>query len=348
MNDVQSLIYKGRVPDLVCCECLLRKIDDNEWITFIQTGGPIEPHPDNNVFICRSYDHGMNWTAPEKIFKIPGKAYYQTEAIVTNEKIVLFICTHSGYFLDWKEWYCESFDNGHTFGELKPLPIEYLNKRTFIRNFYKKNDGTWILPVQHYNMDENEEEEMMKNPESKISQSKTIYPENGILLSKDNGATWKHYGKILTKSKKYSWAELNVVELEDDYLVILIRVDLSGCLYRSDSFNGGMTWSEAVPTDIPNPGTKFRLFKFKNGNIALLHNPFNQDDVRPYTRNPISIWVSDDNMKSWCYKRDLITFPGNHSYPDGFVDEKKGYIHFAYDYNKHDALYYGVDIKEML
>jgi hypothetical protein len=43
-------------------------------------------------------------------------------------------------------------------------------------------------------------------------------------------------------------------------------------------------------------------------------------------------------------KRDLVTFPGSLSYPDGFVDESEGYIHFAFEYNRHDSIYVGAKI----
>ena len=88
-------------------------------------------------------------------------------------------------------------------------------------------------------------------------------------------------------------AEPNVVELADGTLVMMIRADkLGGVLFRADSTDGGKTWSEAYPTDIPNPGSKVRLLALGENRVALLHNP------DPKVRNPLSLWVSFDGMET--------------------------------------------------
>jgi predicted neuraminidase len=58
------------------------------------------------------------------------------------------------------------------------------------------------------------------------------------------------------------------------------------------SKDGGRTWSKAAPTDIPNPGSKITLYSLGGENVALLHNP------NPKVRNPLSLWVSFDGMKT--------------------------------------------------
>jgi hypothetical protein len=49
-------------------------------------------------------------------------------------------------------------------------------------------------------------------------------------------------------------------------------------------------------------------------------------------------------MRTWAYKRDLFQFPGQLQYPDGFVDEVEGYVHFVFDYNRHDVIYWGAKL----
>lgn len=43
-------------------------------------------------------------------------------------------------------------------------------------------------------------------------------------------------------------------------------------------------------------------------------------------------------MASWAHRRVISEFPIQLQYPDGFVDEKGGYAHFAFDYNRHDLI----------
>ncbi|MFZ4778219.1 MAG: hypothetical protein ACOYM3_22840, partial [Terrimicrobiaceae bacterium] len=92
-----------------------------------------------------------------------------------------------------------------------------------------------------------------------------------------------------------------------------------------------------------------RLFLLRDGRIILIHNPNPSRKGCTATtnqpnRNPLAMWISDDGMKSWGYRRILTDFPGSHSYPDGFVDDKEEYVNFTFDYNRHDLIYWGAEI----
>jgi hypothetical protein len=50
-------------------------------------------------------------------------------------------------------------------------------------------------------------------------------------------------------------------------------------------------------------------------------------------------------MKSWPYRRVLVAQSsdgpeGRLNYPDGFVSTDRKFLHFAYDDNRHRAVYY--------
>jgi hypothetical protein len=51
--------------------------------------------------------------------------------------------------------------------------------------------------------------------------------------------------------------------------------------------------------------------------------------------------MSADDMATWYSRRIVTDFPGMLAYPDGFVDEQAGLLHFAFDYNRHDVIYWG-------
>jgi len=60
----------------------------------------------------------------------------------------------------------------------------------------------------------------------------------------------------------------------------------------------------------------------------------------------LAIWISDDDMESWGYQRVLTDFPGHLAYPDGVVDTAEEYLHFAFDYNRHDVIYWGAKLPQ--
>ena len=94
------------------------------------------------------------------------------------------------------------------------------------------------------------------------------------------------------------------------------------------------------PSGIPNPGSKFRLFSLSGNRIALLHNP------DPARRNPLALWISDNDMVSWDYRKILTDFPGNVQYPDGVISADERFLHFAFDYNRHDLIYWCTELPD--
>ena len=139
------------------------------------------------------------------------------------------------------------------------------------------------------------------------------------------------------------WSEPTLAELSDGTIVMLMRKDRSGWLYRCESRDGGVTWSETIQTDIPNPSNKPRLIPMDHGRIALLHTPNN--DVLNHgfgrQRYPLELWVTCDDMRTW-EKTQLTDFPGSYCYSDGFYEN--GHLRFVIEHNRHTILYFDVEV----
>jgi predicted neuraminidase len=289
------------------------------------TGGDHEPRKANYIALCRSTDRGRSWSKKQTVLRFPDRAALLSEAYVHGGEVRVFVQTHGGYFEDWRDFLLVSRDNGRTWAD--PVPFEPLPRRAFIRNRYVASWGEWFLPLQTY--------DTMPDPApSPLKDGSHRRAFNGTLISRDEGKTWAKSNQV---GPTAGWAENNVVELRDGRMVMLIRADGKGHLLRSESQDRGRTWSPPRRTDIPNPGSKFRLHRLSTGRIVLVHNP----SPKPGVRNPLALWASDDDLASWPHRRVLIDFPGQLQYPDGFVDEAAGYVHFAFDYNRHDLIYVG-------
>jgi predicted neuraminidase len=335
--DQCSLVYRGFPPDLMCVDQYLRVLPDGSWGVFFTTGSAVEPDPGNYIALSRSTDRGASWSPIEPVLKGDGRGVTCTEVFVRGNRITVFTSIHAGCFDKWHNCLIESVDNGKTWSA--PRPFEPLPRRTFVRNLVEASWGEWLFPFQTYEIRNND-------PEPSPWHDGTFNtPSVGAMITADGGKTWT----VSNRVTGVDWAENNIVEVFGERLVMLVRADGRGCLYRSESGDRGRTWSDLVPTDIPNPGSKFRLFKLKDGRIILLHNPTRSHTGACATsnqpnRNPLALWISSDEMRSWGYKRVLFQFPGNLSYPDGFVDADERHVHFAFDYNRHDVIYWGAEL----
>jgi len=332
-EDRTTIIFEGKTPNKLACDTTLRELPDGSWVMVMLGGGDREPLPQNQVFLTRSLDAGKTWTAMTPLdlhIQREGNtaALVPSELMVRGARCTLFFASHDGKFGGWKEWFAHSDDGCRTWSQPHPAPGR-LHDRTFIRNHIVTRDGRILLPFQHY----------LDAPRHN--------PCNGVIISADGGKTWTEHGNIrLTDNHQYfGWAENNIVELSDGRIAMIIRADrLGGVLYYAESPDGGRTWPEfARKTDIPNPGSKATLYSLGGDIVALLHNP------NPSHRSPLALWISYDGLKTWPYQRVLVPEScdgpkGRLNYPDGFVSKDKQWLHFAFDDNRHRAVYYGAKL----
>lgn len=329
-QDRTTLIFEGHSPNKLCCDTTLRAMPDGSWVMVMLGGGDSEPLPQNDLFLSRSVDQGHTWSPMKRIVlgikeKDPSRALVPTELIVHRGESWLFFANHDGRFRDWTTWCVKSKDSCHSWESPEPI-LAPIHKSTFIRNSFVRKNGELVIAYQHY-----------------LSGDGPVNPRNGVMISKDDGRTFELYGDIrISADDAYrGFAENTVAELTRNHMVMLIRADkLGGVLFRSDSYDGGRTWTKAEPTDIPNPGSKVTMYSIGSDAVALLHNP------NPRVRHPLSLWVSFDGLKTWPYRRDVATTPGRLNYPDGFVSKDRKYLHFAYDENRFRAIYYGARLPD--
>jgi predicted neuraminidase len=331
-------------PNQLVCDTTLRELPDGSWVMVMLGGGPTEPHPHNRVFLTRSVDQGETWTPLDQLeLQLGDSAQVVSHLMVLGDRCTLFVQSHNGSFGEWRSWMTHSTDGCRTWGPPEPMP-EFLAARTFVRPQITTREGLILLPWQHYRHSEAQATD--------LQDGRFVHPvrdsRNGVLLSADGGQSWSIHGNLkLTEDPYYhSWAEPTLAELSDGRIVMLIRADGTGCLYRAESTDGGRTWPPfAKPTDLPNPGSKATLLALPDGRIALLHNPSVSG------RRPLALWISDDDMVTWGHQEVLVEESQDGpdsglglSYPDGFVSRDGRQIHFAFDDNRHRAVYVGVAV----
>jgi predicted neuraminidase len=97
----------------------------------------------------------------------------------------------------------------------------------------------------------------------------------------------------------------------------------TGYIVRSDSHDGGRTWSEGKETIFPNPNAAVDIVRLRNGHLVLIYNDSMID------RTPLATAISTDGGKTFSRGRDIAVGPYDYAYPYAIV-ASSGKVHLVY------------------
>jgi predicted neuraminidase len=122
----------------------------------------------------------------------------------------------------------------------------------------------------------------------------------------------------------------SAVQITDDYLIAYSRRgggyagQEDGWLVRSESRDGGQTWSEGHDSPFPNPNSAADFIKLQNGHLLLVYNDSKLD------RMPLTVAISTDNDKTYSYKRNIVEKKKDTAAYPFAIQTKDGKIHILY------------------
>ncbi len=338
-------ILKMVLRESLSCETILRKAPNGDLIIISQCGGTNEPQKENREYLIRSSDNGETWSKPVNIYE-DGRAVYITEVFVYQNEIWAFAGSHDGDFLNWESFVLKSFDSGYTWEKCPPI---WNGKAfNFIRGGINYN-GKLIFPIQYYEVSDSEQARL-KSEGQLILKAEIDFAKNGTLISEDGGKTFSisknsaNFPMVIGEKRIWKWTEPTLAVLPNGNIEMYIRADGQGALYKSESTDGGETWGEFVRTNIPNPNNKPKIINLPNGKTVLINTPDSRIGFK--FRHPLCVWVSNDGLKTFYYKKQITDFPGWLSYPDGIYDETDGRIKFAFELNRHDVYFVDCSIDD--
>jgi predicted neuraminidase len=102
-------------------------------------------------------------------------------------------------------------------------------------------------------------------------------------------------------------------------------------LMQSESHDRGETWAPVTDSPLPNPGSGAEIIGLRNGHWVLVSNDTETG------RHSLSVQISDDEGKSWRWKRRLEFDPpgpeaGSYHYPS-IIQARDGTLHASYSYH---------------
>lgn len=129
-----------------------------------------------------------------------------------------------------------------------------------------------------------------------------------VLYSDDDGLTWRMSRTTMTAPGRGAH-EPAIVELQDGRLLCFLRTTCK-CIYKSLSNDGGETWSEPAPTELPAPDSPPLLKRLPgSGNLLCLWN--NVPSESNWPRNPLTAAVSVDEGETWGNFQDIDNRTGH-------------------------------------
>jgi predicted neuraminidase len=297
---------------------------DNGDLYLVYYGGGGEYAVDTSVFGSRLKKGETRWTEPQPIAHDPfrsagnGVIWQAPDGLVWLFYVVRYGETWSTSRLQFKV----SRDQAETWSDASVLSLDegdMVRGRPIVLN-----DGAYLLPIYHETGNDAE----IVGPDS-TSLFMRFDPKRKV---------WTKTGAIRSAKGNIQPA---VVQLNDKDLIAYCRRggDYSpktiGYIVRSESHDGGMTWSEGRDSAFPNPNAAVDLLKLKSGRLLLI---FNDSMSR---RTPLTAALSSDQDRTWPIRRNIREGEGDFGYPTVF-QARDGRIHLVFTSEKRSVVNHAV------
>jgi predicted neuraminidase len=120
-----------------------------------------------------------------------------------------------------------------------------------------------------------------------------------------------------------------LARIDDNYLIAYCRRGgdyrgrPDGWLVRTESRDGGRTWSDGADTKFPNPNAAVAFLRLASGSLLLVYNDsFSR-------RTPLTAALSTDSDKTYPHRRNLADGANSYGYPYA-IQTSDGMIHVIY------------------
>jgi len=247
-------------------------------------GGSHEKNPD--VDIWQSRWDGTSWSDPRVVVGC-AQALWNPVLFAEGEELSLFY--RRGINVPaWESLVVRSGDGGGTYSAPERLPAGFLGP---IKNKpVRMSNGEWLC-------------------------GSSIEPEWECRMEvySPKGDQWLHAAPLAVPGlpNGKGLIQPGVWESTPGAVHALMRSS-EARVYRADSSDYGRTWTQPLPTDLPNNNSGLDATRLEDGRVALVYNPVGKDWG---ARTPLHLVLSEDNGATWGEPIVLEDAPGEYSYP---------------------------------
>ena len=270
-------------------------------------GGEHEKAADVAIWFSKSDGRG-GWTVPVCIADCEGIPCWNPVLFVDNDRVILFYKVGQEIHR-WQTMVKESFDSGLTWNQERELVPGDIGGRGPVKNkCIRLSDGAILAP---------------SSTEEGAWNCFTDRSEDGCLTwtrSENVPIELSIPGGNRTELKRgiiqpTLWEDMPEAgeggeAAKRTPMVHMLMRSSEGCIFRSDSADGGRSWSAAQRTELPNNNCGIDLVQMESGRLVLVYNPVAGDWA---ARTPIVFAVSDDNGQTWGEPNILDHMPCEHN-----------------------------------
>ncbi len=157
--------------------------------------------------------------------------------------------------------------------------------------------------------------------------------------SRDNGRTWTRHGPIVVPGEPHGIIQPAIVPNRGGLRMFVRSTQRIGRICYADSHDGGLMWSDAKPTSLPNPNAGIDAVGLKDGRIVLVYNHTERG------RSPLNVAVSSDGDQ-WNSFLVLEDKPGEFSYP-AVIQSRDGNVHVVYTWKRQRIKHVTIPLAEI-
>lgn len=327
MEIVEKRLVIETSPTACCHASTILKLPGGELL-LAWFGGSREGAEDVGIYLSRREKNG-NFTPPV-CMAASREAHWNPVLFSPDGREVLLYYKVGQKISEWRTCLRFSEDGGKTFGEEREIAPGDRGGRGPVRNKpIQLGDGTVLAPASL-------EKDVWKafvdiSQDGGKSFTRSNFIETFHAPEPDRTPDRQEKESFSLPLTEQSFHHRGVIqptlwEDEKGQVHMLLRSS-EGKIYRSDSSDGGRTWTEAYPTKIPNNNSGIDLTRLSDGRILLVHNPVGENWGK---RSPLSVSISEDNGDSFRKVLDLEQGPFEFSYPAVISEGREVCLTYTY------------------